>query len=636
MKQSRALRERLAAKLAATVERSRSSKSELDDSPLATARRAFRSASAEQIAEAADASARFVEWLARELIPDARVCAAALDRKELAERWDFRDAPQDIPERVDDLLFCAGLEDLFGKPYESPWPGNVAPDDLFKALQRIAEGGDKDAGWAAAMFGGGETAWWLIADSADASERKRLLLSSWEAAEAESRAARAYLVEGLKREESAERWGGRQRANRAFSATSVRELITNPYGNVDEPRDRACRRWPILACARIVSAERAVHEDRARRIVPLPSSDAARAAFAVVSQGPNGPWTPSLVAGSTLELVWDGKPRPYNLSLDLGPVFEGAIVEGILAELAADGLRDWLVLHRMAAEQGRSGALTWRWSEHRERTAYDRRIRSDNVGDAEQAEAVTRRLLRLKRAELKQSVVRADGKVAWARIGPFGLLDIPAAVEAADRSLELARLTINPALYRGAERGAARPHFTLLPDDALSLSGERLRLATLLAIQMRYARDDGGAVTLKASTLWEWMGLGRPPRTRWARLTDTLAKALRDLETAGVLGGWEREAGPPAAEARYELRPPAWWRDQVIHGVTPALPPSRATLPRTGEELRAWRSAHGLSQAAAADALGVGKRTIVRAELAPAEPLGRALSTALANRKPEP
>lgn len=572
--------------------------------------------------------ATYIESLAEALVPDVRIRSAALDRPELAARWDLHDTPPTAPPVVDELLSdLAVAEDRHNNQEAAPyWPENMSPRALAEALERT---GDADAAIVAREVRAGR----IGAEAGRPTFAPDLYTG--EALRADEPAERAPIdmIDAAAVEEIMRR-ADETRAMLQAVGHGRADIFTGR--RVSPELDRALQRWPIIACARIVSAELSVREDRARRVVPIPSTDVARAAIRVLSQGDEGPWIKRPLTNGTLELVWDGKPKPYNLSLDLGPGFEGALVRGILAELAADGLRDWLVLHRMAAEQGRSGALTWRWSEHRERTAYDRRIRSDNASDAEQADAVTRRLFRLKRAELKQSIRRTDGKLAWARIGPHGLLDIPAAVEEADRSLELARLTINPALYSGAKVDAEEPHFTLLPDSVLALDGETLRLATLVAIQLRYARDNGGTSTLKASTLWEWWGRDASKRKHWPRLNERLARALDTLGERGVLGGWDREAGAPGPEARYELHAPAWWRDQVIHHVPPELPPSRATLPRTGEELRAWRSAHGLSQAAAAGALGVGKRTIARAELAPAEPLGRALATALATWEPEP
>ena len=206
------------------------------------------------------------------------------------------------------------------------------------------------------------------------------------------------------------------------------------------------------------------------------------------------------------------------------------MIPGILAELHAEGLRDYLVLHRMAAEHGRSGAFNWSWREHRERTAYARRVARGNLTDEHAAEQVTERLWRLKGAEVRQTVRRPDGQEAWVRIGPFGLIDIPAAIQHGT-SLERARIALNPALYEGAHKDAAQPHFALLPDEALTLEGPRLRLAVLVTLAMRYARDEHGVVVRSAAALWEDLTThgGVPAQKRWPRAATVLQRALEQL-----------------------------------------------------------------------------------------------------------
>ena len=68
-------------------------------------------------------------------------------------------------------------------------------------------------------------------------------------------------------------------------------------------------------------------------------------------------------------------------------------------------------------------------------------------------------------------------------------------------------------------------------------------------------------------------------------------------------------------------------RDRMALGVRPVELP--AARPLSGGELKIWRTAGKLSQAKAAEALGVGVRTVKRAEAAPGEALGPALRDAL-------
>jgi hypothetical protein len=535
--------------------------------------------------------------LAGALLTETPLRKAVLDRPMLAERWplEVHDAPAGSDEQKA-LDFLAIVETSHTGPWE--WPGNVAPAALAAKLR---ETGDPDAA--------------IVAGN---------------------------VLKGI-------RYTGENRERR-IEGLSPQFKDDSPDTQPPPSPEvlRAHQRWPVMPCAVLLSIAIDVRaEIAAFRGTPIPATKPARVAIAAVSRGPGGPWSnlhhvrrePAGEPALSLELVWDGKPNAYQLSLTFPTNFEAQLVGGILQELQADGLRDYLVLHRMAAEQGRTGSIRWTWREHRERTAYDSRIRAHNATDAEVRHAVTTRLFRLKGAELRETA-RQGNRVAWRRIGPFGLIDIPAAISS-DDDLDLAPLQLNPELYAGAATGTDKPHFTLLPDDAFSLAGDRFRLAALLVLAMRDARDEGGTVRLTAAKLWEHMDLrgGNAkgiPRHRWPRLDATLVAALDALVAAKVIGAWSREVdGPPDPRAVYRIDPRTEWRDLVVHGLPPSFPPSLASTPRTGAELRAWREARRLSQAAAAQILKVGIATVKRAESDPAASLGPALLRALAEA-PDP
>lgn len=543
-----------------------------------------------EASDLADVVLRRMSALAEALLKETPVRKATLDRPAIADRWplEFHDAPAGSAEaRYLDLLIAVETR------YEGPWkwPANVAPVALAANLRETR---DPDAAIVADDLLKG------IRYTDDSRERR---------------------LEGIPLKEEPQE---------TLPPPSSPEMIL------------AHQRWPVMPCAVLLAASIDVRvEAAAFRGTPIPATKPARAAMAAVSRGPGGPWSnlhhvrssPADEPALSLDLVWDGKPTAYQLSLTFPANFEAQLVSGILQELQTDGLRDYLVLHRMAAEQGRSGSIRWTWREHRERTAYDGRIRANNVTDAEVRRAVTARLFRLKGAELRETARRGD-RVAWRRVGPFGLIDIPAAIST-DDDLELAPIQLNPDLYAGAATGADKPHFTLLPDDAFNLAAERFRLAALLVLAMRDARDDGGSVRLTAAKLWEHMdlrgGTKGIQRHRWPRLDSTLVAALNALAEAKVIGTWAREIdGPPDPRAIYRIDPRTEWRDLVVHGVPPSFPPSLATSPRTGAEFRGWREARRLSQAAAAQTLKVGIATVKRAEAEPTALLGPTLLRALA------
>lgn len=408
----------------------------------------------------------------------------------------------------------------------------------------------------------------------------------------------------------------------------------------------AIAQWPPFGCAVILTVEQAVREDARRKIVPVSASRRSRAAAAVVSQGSRGPWEHSIqhdIQHRKVVLQWNGSPRSSQLAIPdqsvvVGKRIDEDLVCAILDELHAEGLRDWIVLHRMAAEQGRGGAFIWSWREHRDRTAYARRIAANNLTDAQARHEVVSRLWKLQGAELWELIWEYDIRERWRRVGNFGLIDIPLIEKNHGEVPDLAGIVINPALYAGAAKGAAQ-YFALLPNEVLELDGSTLRLATLVAFEMRYARDHGGKVTLKASTLWEFANVrgGVPEPKRWVESAETLHRSLDDLVQAGVVGSWSPlDPGEVTATTRYELHPAPWWLDQVVHGVPPEMGPSHAKLPRTGEELKTWRKKRGWSQAELAQRLKVGIATIKRAEQRPTEPMGPSLAEAFPAIKDEP
>jgi hypothetical protein len=423
-------------------------------------------------------------------------------------------------------------------------------------------------------------------------------------------------------------------ADAAYQSSPGGEALVHGRRKLQQPLEVALQLFPLNECILLLNLIREVHSNATRRFIPISSRKEGRAAFGVISQGSKGPWLTeqSEWTDTKVELVWGGKPQPMQFAFEFGQGFEPALVKGILDELQADGLRDYLCLHRMAAEQGRTGTITWTWKEHSERTRYTRRIEQDNLSDSEAKAAVTSRLRRLKQGEIRQWRLKPEtGRLGWVRMGPFGFIDIPAGVDAPDRTLERARIEINPVIYHGAHRKNIGSHFALLHEEVLSLDGPSLRLAVMLAFDFRYARDEGGGVRRSTRVLWEHANTrgGLPEKRRWPAADESLQRALDRLQKLDVIGSWSRESGAASANLMYDINPTTAWRDQVIHAVPPVLPVSTVNLPRIGSEFRQWRVDRNLSQNALAKLLEVGLATIKRAEMAPKERLGRALYKAL-------
>lgn len=346
------------------------------------------------------------------------------------------------------------------------------------------------------------------------------------------------------------------------------------------------------------------------------------------------PWNASAGTGWA-EVVWNSRPKPMQLTLTgFSDEPTWRTVAGILDELKHDGLRDWLILHRMAQQQGASGTIRWAWADHKREATYQRRIKQ-GVSEDDLAKEVMDRIVRMKNAELKLCEPTPDGRgVVWRRIGPFGLLDIPTGVDAftrAGRTTRMALIKLNPEIYKGAARDTPRPHFMLVADAVLRMPGPRLALLAMLFCDFQYARDPNG-VRRDLGTLLFYGTLrdgSYTPRKHLAAAQRTLEGHLDALVKEGHLDRYTREQD--GGQVSYQIRPPRWWIDRALLGVPPSYGPSLAAVPRTGRELRDWRTRSGRSQLEVATALGVSARTIIRAEKRPADALTAKLLAALAD-----
>jgi hypothetical protein len=380
----------------------------------------------------------------------------------------------------------------------------------------------------------------------------------------------------------------------------------------------------------IAWAEKSITEDQQRaRFFPLPASKEARIPFEVMARGESyASGGRDLVRvkdhhGAFIRVAWDGRPRPEQLSLAfaLRGAMEAHVFRAIVKELKGEGLRDYVILHRMAAAQGRTGRLFWTWEAHKQATSHEQRVRSSTKRDAEARDETIARIWRLATAELHVEVER-HGKRAWKVIGEAPLVNVTGGVEQGGQ-IEGLELVLNPALYEGAMPeylSGKDPYFTQIPEAVLRLPSLPFCLAVMLGFRFRYAHDTGGVVTLSGEDLHGYLEAARWRGHHRADATDTLHNALDAI--ARTWGDGCR--CEPVEGGNYRITPSRAWVDAVVHDVPPELPPSRAKTPKNGAELIAWREARDLSQREAARELGVGIATIKRAELRPTEPLPRA------------
>lgn len=407
-----------------------------------------------------------------------------------------------------------------------------------------------------------------------------------------------------------------------------RAALESPVAIVDDPELRAALDSPFhpSTAALVAWAAKVVLDAQTKaRAFALPSRRDARVAFDFLARqktlcADGRADQVEALRGGGVRLAWDGRPRAEQLrfafaSLDMSM----SLALGIKDELGVEGLRDYLILHRMAAEHGRSGTFVWTWAQHRKATRHHTRIRAGNVDDAATCEAVVQRIHRLARAQLHVEVEH-DGRRAWKVIGDDPLVFIGGGVERKGGPIEGLKLRLNKALYAGASRDAKSPHYTMIPEAVLELPAAALCLATLLVFQWRRTLDDGGTVELDEDTVLRLMDETSLTATRHqARAAGKMRRTLDDVVRAMGDGcTWE-----PVEGGKVRIAPPTWWVDHAVHGAPMPHPLPPAQHPRTGVELVAWRREHKLTQAEAAAALGVGERTIRNAEARGSDALPR-------------
>lgn len=379
-------------------------------------------------------------------------------------------------------------------------------------------------------------------------------------------------------------------------------------------------RFHPQTAALVTWAEKTVVEaQRAARPFPVATTRESHAAMSFLAQPSR---LSSLNAKRDVRVVWDGS-REMQLTFAFAELDDVPVLT-IREKLGPEGLRDWVILHRMAAEQGGTGTLTWRWEDHRRDTAHDARVRSSTRKDDDLRAEVVRRLHRLAQAELYERRER-DGQWAEVRLGGQGFVAIDARAGTGparrDRSSAMV-IRLNPALYQGAKRGAKHHHYTLLPNELLRLRGHSLSLGVLLAYRWRARADDGGAVELDEAAILRLMDASPGDYRNRAKGAAMVRRALDDVAQAmGDACRWEIVEG-----GKVRVEPPRWWTDHTLHGAPRTLPAPQGSHPTTGTELVEWRAKHGLSQQSAAKLLGVGLATVKRAERMGPEPLPRSFA----------
>lgn len=300
------------------------------------------------------------------------------------------------------------------------------------------------------------------------------------------------------------------------------------------------------------------------------------------------------------------------------------------------GLRVWAAILWQASQAGRTGAFVWRLEEHLKAMGYVERTRRNPKVRAKVAAEVEALI------KIELAVYGEDGKER----ARDHILQPGIRAESNKNGLwilEGMQLRISPLLYRGVRdfRSDGTPGdlgvlWYPAPVELAQVDAARnpytLSLGFILPIRWRWDLGRHPYLALRGETLLTTAGVPIHKRDT----ASAFAELKRDLDELVRIGGLERyewtDGEAWSLEASCRLYPPRWCVDRTLHGVEPIEAPQSPPTPRTGTELRAWRARHKLTQAQAAERLGVGTRTIRGAEAGDSTPLSSRLLRALSEK----
>jgi len=320
-----------------------------------------------------------------------------------------------------------------------------------------------------------------------------------------------------------------------------------------------------------------------------------------------------------VELFAPGLSTQLTLPLD-GLAVHDKLIRSLKQLADWEGVRNWAALLRLLSiEGGRAGWVRWTLDDHLAALGYNPARRRN----PKTRERVARMVELFSEVELG---VVADGRERER----LPLVLVGSRFERLEGSrwrLDGMQLQVNPLLYRGVRNidngEVGRYWFPTVPEVAQldhRIYAPALMLGLVLPIRWRWdLGEQRDHTALSGSNLLTTARITysrNDPGRAWDRLERNLDK-LVDID---ALGRWEADDGGRDQDAVYRLYPPAWAIDRFRHHV-PVLESKPDELPRTGTELRAWREGKGWTQTELARALGVSRRTVVRAEQGENAPL---------------
>lgn len=335
-----------------------------------------------------------------------------------------------------------------------------------------------------------------------------------------------------------------------------------------------------------------------------------------------------------LELILPDEKEKRHFQLSLA--FDEQPLATQIAEVLREwrswaGLRHWATFQSQITNNNRLGWVRWTVDEHLKAMGYceERRRRLEVRRDA--AEMIT--LF----TKIELGVYDEKGNIRERR--PLLLkMSTFERLQGSQWEIEGLALQINPLLYRGVrdlDTGDLGKNWWPTTNELPLIDhhnyGPAIALGTVLPARwrMELARSSRPYVDLKGDSLLRAAGL--PYKQRNAVATwRAVASNLAELQRRRGLERWEW-LGEPDLSTVCRLYAPQWAVDRIAHGVPPKeLKPAPTAL--NGSELKVWRKKENLTQAEAATRLGVGIRTLTRAEFKPDKPLTKKLRDALASQ----
>jgi len=361
---------------------------------------------------------------------------------------------------------------------------------------------------------------------------------------------------------------------------------------------------------------REVEGNRRKIGIALDAGNAHRSVLEGLVHLPKDPrkeWKLHEEEGGYFELLAPGgEPQQFVLTLP-GEHMAEQLQQAIRTLRGFKGIRHWLAFQVGFTGPGRRlGTMRWTVDEHLDALRVPRRQRRPEVI----AEAV-------RMAELFLALEILHRKTPTARDferGPvFHVHHWHGRQNAGQLRLDGVEFRINPWLYSGVRKtnGDMGENFGWAPAELAGVDHARhphtIALGAVLPVRWRmaYGENEATYVDLGGDRVARAAGLNFK-RHNSGRAWNALKRDLCELQRISGVGAWEWRRGDPSLQNVLRLHMPPMMRDRLVAGVRPVE--IAATLPITGEELRAWRKGRDLTQMALATACGMGEATVRRVE----------------------